>query len=453
MRRQHGVLQLPADHRRAAQHQRDDRTSTYWTGTNTSSSSGTTGGYLNINASAAGGVDNVTLNVLSTSTTSPTLVNAKTDAIGIQLISSKSGDVNVQEIDGVVPSSDTTLGNLGVTIKVLQRRSAPAERLGLDRTTRPPPAASSSRPTASSRLQVSASRPPTTTLARASTAKGGAKGVHITVAGGSITSDYSQGISAEAGNNGSVEVTVDQGRQGCRRRHRKYQRWQGRLGLHHHCQQRQRVGHERRLDLRRRHPGDDGHGRGWSDRPRRPALAPSPSRTTKAVSYRPPVLRERERPRRSGHCRERRRRQHQGLHAAFSGTGGGTSDITLTNYGHIQGTNGAGSVLSGADDITVNNQSLGSMIGTTNGQEIYGSNTATYDNGSGLTAGFGTASTLNSGLYIHDIAGCYGHAAAVRRHGQQYGGSARHIGRHHRRRGKRRLGVPPVFPRRPTHPA
>ncbi|MEJ0097462.1 MAG: hypothetical protein WDM84_05375 [Bauldia sp.] len=83
----------------------------------------------------------------------------------------------------------------------------------------------------------------------------------------------------------------------------------------------------------------------------------------------------------------------------------GTSDTTLTNTGHIQGTAGAGSVLSGGDGITVNNQSLSSMIGTTNGQEIFGSNTATYDNGSGLTAGLGTASTLNSGLYIHDIAG------------------------------------------------
>jgi hypothetical protein len=67
--------------------------------------------------------------------------------------------------------------------------------------------------------------------------------------------------------------------------------------------------------------------------------------------------------------------------------GGGTNAITLTNLGHIQGTNGDGANLSNAASITVDNHSLGSMIGATNGQELSYSNTASYDNSGGLTAG------------------------------------------------------------------
>jgi len=85
--------------------------------------------------------------------------------------------------------------------------------------------------------------------------------------------------------------------------------------------------------------------------------------------------------------------------------GNGTSAITVDNEGHIGGSVGDGANLSHAASITVDNHSLGSMIGATNGQEISYSNTASYDNSGGLTAGLSGSGLTGNGLIIDNISG------------------------------------------------
>ena len=85
---------------------------------------------------------------------------------------------------------------------------------------------------------------------------------------------------------------------------------------------------------------------------------------------------------------------------AYGGGTDGAGNISLTNYGHIGGSAGDGANLSNANDISAANHSLGSIVGTTTGQEISSSNTASYDNRGGLTAGL-----AGFGLEIYNLNG------------------------------------------------
>ncbi len=80
---------------------------------------------------------------------------------------------------------------------------------------------------------------------------------------------------------------------------------------------------------------------------------------------------------------------------------GGTGDfITINNYGHVEGTNGAGIHVVNVGGVYVNNHSYTSAIGATDGNYFATDNEVHVDNQMGLTAGLG-----DSGLYFTGIGG------------------------------------------------
>lgn len=90
--------------------------------------------------------------------------------------------------------------------------------------------------------------------------------------------------------------------------------------------------------------------------------------------------------------------------AQITGTDGivvyGGGDVTVTNYGHIEGSEGAAIAVFGGDIVNINNHSYLSSIGAIDGDIISGSNVGNLDNRGGLTAGL-----AGEGIEIEDIIG------------------------------------------------
>lgn len=80
-----------------------------------------------------------------------------------------------------------------------------------------------------------------------------------------------------------------------------------------------------------------------------------------------------------------------------SGIGG---SITIFNYGHVEGEDGAGVEVTGGLSADIHNHSYASMIGGNNGAFVHNMPQVNYDNTGGLTAGLN-----NDGVHINNIFG------------------------------------------------
>lgn len=89
-----------------------------------------------------------------------------------------------------------------------------------------------------------------------------------------------------------------------------------------------------------------------------------------------------------------------GIQVDDQGEGGAGESITINNFGHVEGTDGAAISINDIGIVNINNHSYASSVGDTDGDLITNADLVNVNNQAGLTAGLG-----GDGLHIDTVSG------------------------------------------------